>query len=125
LHSSEGAYNNADQAVDRDESSIGNAVHRGEQDVEDAPENMVHSAERNVEDGVQDVEDVPSDIGGDLRSAAGSIGDKIGGVKNEGDRVERGVQGEYDGAEQSVDQFDQGVQGSYDQGEQQGQQQGW
>lgn len=128
----EGDYDRADQSVNNEEQSIGNTFRRDEQDIENAPENAV-----------RDVEDVPSDIGGGLRGAANWVGDKIGGVKKEGQRAEsdvqnnyndaeqdvdragQGVQNDYNSDKQDVDQFGQGMQGSYDQGEQQGRQDGW
>jgi hypothetical protein len=91
----------------------------------------------------RDVEDIPSDIGSGLRGAANWVGDKIGGVKNEGqraeddvennyndaeqdvDRVGQGVENDYNDGKQDIDRFGQGMQGSYEQGEQQGRQDGW
>lgn len=58
---------------------------------------------------MQDVEDIPSDIGNMIEGAANWIGDKIGGIEGEGRRVEN-----------DVNQFDQGVDNSFEQGEQEG-----
>ena len=139
----EGGYDRADQAFNNEEQNIGNSFRNDAQAVEDAPENMARRTEQGFDNTVSDAENIPSDIGGGLRSAASWIGDKIGGVQNEGQRAEndvqssyndgkqdvdqfgQGVQNEYNDGRQNVDQFGDGVQNSYDQGEQQGRQDGW
>lgn len=139
----EGTYDRADQAWDREESRIGDSFRRDEQAVENAPENLARYAEQGFNNTVNSVENIPSDIGAGLRGAANWIGEKIGGAENEGRRAEQdvqnryndaeqdvdrfgqGVKNRYDDAEQDVDRFNQGMQNSYDQGEQQGRRDGW
>ncbi|THX75436.1 hypothetical protein D6D05_06510 [Aureobasidium pullulans] len=84
----EGSYDRADQAFDRQEQRIGDSFRRDEQAVENAPENMARYAEQGFNNTVQGVENIPSDIGAGLRGAANWIGEKIGGVENEGRRAE-------------------------------------
>lgn len=104
---------------------------------------MARRTEQGFDNTVNDAENIPSDIGGGLRGAASWIGDKIGGVQNEGQRAEndvqsnyndgkqdvdqfgQGVQNDYNDGRQNVDQFGDGMQNSYNQGEQQGRQDGW
>jgi hypothetical protein len=139
----EGGYDRADQAFNNEEQNIGNSFRNDAQAVEDAPENMARRTEQGFDNTVNDAENIPSDIGGGLRGAASWIGDKIGGVQNEGQRAENDVQNQYNDGKQDVDQFGQGVQNdyndgrqnvdqfgdgmqnSYNQGEQQGRQDGW
>ena len=78
------------------------------------PGDAARDTEQSFDNGVKDVKDVPSDIGGAIGSAAKWVGDKIGATEGEGRK-----------AEGDVDQFGQGVDNSYDQGQQQGQQQGF
>lgn len=94
----EGDYNRAEQDIRRDE-----------QEVENIPENVANATEEGFDNAVQDVEDIPSDIGSMVKEAANWIGDKIGGIEGEGRR-----------AENEVNQFDQSVENSFDQGEQEG-----
>lgn len=139
----EGSYDRADQAIDREEQNVSNDFRRGEQALENAPENMARDVQQGFNNTVQGVENIPSDIGNGIMSAANWIGDKIGGVENEGRRAEQGAENEwnedrqkvdqfddrvedrYNRAEQDVDRFNQGVENSYDQGEQQGRREGW
>ncbi|CAD0115470.1 unnamed protein product [Aureobasidium uvarum] len=132
----EGTYDRADAAIDRQEQRVGDSFRRDEQAVENAPENLARYAEQGFTSTVNSVENIPSDIGSGLRSAANWIGEQIGGAENEGRRAEQGVENRYDqaeqgvenrynDAEQDVDRFGQGVQNSYDQGEQQGRRDGW
>ncbi len=58
---------------------------------------------------MEEVENIPDDIGNMVKDAANWIGDKIGGIEGEGRRVEN-----------DVNQFDQGVENSFEQGEQEG-----
>lgn len=86
---------------------------------------MEQGAEQDVDRAGQDIKNAPSDVGSAIGSAAKWIGDKIGGVENEGNRAEQGVQNDYNDTKGDVDRFDSGVQNSYDQGENQGRQQGF
>ena len=132
----EGQYDRADRAWDREEQSIGDDYRRGEQAVENAPGEIARDVQQGFNNTVQGIENVPSDIGSGIRSAANWIGDKIGGAENEGRRAEQNVENSYnraednverryDNAEQGVDRFNQGVENSYDQGERQGRREGW
>lgn len=143
IPTTEGTYDRADNAFNNEEQSIGNSFRRDEQSLENAPETLARDSKQGFDNSVNSVENIPSDIGGGLRGAANWIGDKIGGVQNEGQRAESDVKGSYNDAEQNVDQFGEGVQdkyndgrqdvdrfgdgmqNSYDQGEQQGRQEGW
>ena len=58
---------------------------------------------------MQNVENIPNDVGNMVENAAKWIGDKIGGIEGEGRRVEN-----------DINQFDQNVENSYEQGEQEG-----
>jgi hypothetical protein len=82
-------------------------------------------AEQGVDNTVQDVEDIPSDIGSGIDKVAGWIGDKIGGVERAGRDAEQDVQNDYNEGRQDVDRFDQGVDDSYNQGENEGRRDGW
>ena len=84
------------------------------------PENAVRGAEGDFRSAEQDVENVPSDIGGGLRGAASWIGDKFGGVEGDADKAE----GEFRGAEGDAQNFDNSMDSSFNNGENQGRQEG-
>ena len=58
---------------------------------------------------MEEVEDIPNDIGNMVEKAANWIGEKIGNVEGEGRRVEN-----------DVSQFGDNVENSFEQGEQEG-----
>ena len=74
---SEGDFNSADQDVNRDE-----------RDVEHAPRDAERDVDQDVNRGEQDVDNAPSDTMGGLKSAAGKVGDMIGGVEGDDKKVD-------------------------------------